>query len=76
MSNSHTIADSQSVMVQGEPGTEALAQSQNLIFVLTSYALDPNRSILTRLLIDLDRKFMFLPIERFFKAPLRSQRQI
>jgi len=41
MSNSHTIADSQSVMVQGEPGTEALAQSQNLIFVLTSYALDP-----------------------------------
>ena len=71
MSNSHTIADSQSVMVQGEPGTEALAQSQNLIFVLTSYALDPNRSILTRLLIDLDRKFMFLPIERFFQSAVK-----
>ena len=61
MSNSHTIADSQSVMVQGEPKTQALAQSQNLIFVLTSYALDPNRAILTRLLIDLDRKFMLFP---------------
>ena len=76
MSNSHTTADSQSVLAHGEPGIEALAQSQNLIFVLTSYALDPNRSILTRLLIDLDRKFMFLPIERLSKAPLRSQRQI
>ena len=71
MSNSHIAADSQSVMVQGEPKTQALAQSQNLIFVLTSYALDPNRSILTRLLIDLDRKFMFLPIERFFQSAVK-----
>jgi len=71
MSNSHTTADSQSVLAHGEPGIEALAQSQNLIFVLTSYALDPNRSILTRLLIDLDRKFMFLPIERFIQSAVK-----
>jgi HPt (histidine-containing phosphotransfer) domain-containing protein len=71
MSNSHIAADSQSVMVQGEPKTQALAQSQNLIFVLTSYALDPNRAILTRLLIDLDRKFMLLPIERFTQSAIK-----
>ena len=71
MSNGHTAADNPSVITPGEPETKALAQSQNLIFVLTTYALDPNRAILTRLLIDLDRKFILLPIERFTQRAIK-----
>jgi len=56
-------------------GREALSkgpQAQSLIFVLTTYALDPNRAALTRLLIDLGQKFMLVPIERFTDKPLSN----
>ena len=56
-------------------GRETLSkgpQAQSLIFVLTTYALDPNRAALTRLLIDLGQKFMLVPIERFTDKPLSN----
>ena len=74
MTNGKTTPAYPSVVAPGDPKTKALLQSPNLIFVLTSYALDPNRALLTRLLIDLDQTFMLLPIERFTKRPIRIAR--
>ena len=74
MTNGKTTPAYRSVVAPGDPKTKALLQSPNLIFVLTSYALDPNRALLTRLLIDLDQTFMLLPIERFTKRPIRIAR--
>jgi len=54
-----------------KPAASQVAQSKKLIFVWTTYALDPNRAILTRLLIDLDQKFILLPIERFTQHPAK-----
>ena len=74
MTNGNITQAHPSVMAPGDPKTKALLQSQNLIFVLTSYALDPNRAILTRLLIDLDQTFTLIPIERFIKRTIRIAR--
>ncbi len=71
MTNRNPTADNQSAMRPRTAEPAVQTQSQNLILVLTTYALDPNRAILTRLLIELDQKFILLPIERLTKQPVK-----